>query len=459
MISARRYRLFFTWSVLAALFSIPFSIKKFLFAFFSYPSEFSSAFFYLTDALVSLSFAGFIAFQGKKKLEKAEIALFGAFLFFSAYSLTASGSAPFGVYSLARLAFAMLFGTIIAFAVREKAVSLKYACIALSASAMVQASIGVLQFFFGRALGLRLLGETSFWEEMGHFTVGGVEYLRGYGTMSHANILAAFLGIGILAFLGWWLSVYRNAGIVRKFIFGSGFSLLFLGITVTFSRSGWISLAAALSFVFIILFMAGKKPAYRNTDAREDFFSAVTPVVLAAAIVFISMQWVIAPRAHLSATEPSVSLRALYNDIGITMFMEKPLGIGIGNQLPHALTNGIFSSFGIVRQADFQPIHNLYLIVAVELGAQGIVMFTTLLGCAAVTALLVLRRSPEHVAPAAMLFFMLVFGLFDHFFWTLEAGRLMFWSVLGIVMGISHSPMQVGPHRSMDRTLASEAGN
>ena len=438
-------RAFFRWAALAALFFIPFGAKKFLYAFWGRPAELSSAFFYLTDALVALALAGFLMFPGKGKADehKAEKALFGAFLFFSAYSLLAAGNLPLGAYSLFRLMFAMLFGMMLAFALREKAVPLRDVYIALSASAGVQAVIGALQFLRGRGTGLRLLGEPVFDGGVARVAVGGVEYLRAYGTMAHANILAAFLGIGALALFRWWMARASRAGMKEKVFFGAGFFVLFYGVTVTFSRSGWLALSAALVFALAALLFS----------KRREFFRIVTPVAVAAAITAVAMQWAILPRAYLSATEPSVALRALYNDIGITMFMEEPFGVGIGNGLSRALEKNMFAAFGIVRPSDFQPIHNIYLIVAVELGAQGIVMLLALLGCAAAVAVMRMKRSAESIVPAAMLVFVLVFGLFDHFFWTLESGRLMFWGVLGIVMGISR------PRGITDRTPPSEGGD
>ena len=35
-----------------------------------------------------------------------------------------------------------------------------------------------------------------------------------------------------------------------------------------------------------------------------------------------------------------------------------------------------------------------------------------------------------------MILSLLGFGLFDHFLWTLQPGRLMLWLILGIILGI-----------------------
>ena len=52
------------------------------------------------------------------------------------------------------------------------------------------------------------------------------------------------------------------------------------------------------------------------------------------------------------------------------------------------------------------------------------------------------KLSIENFIPKIMLLSLLIFGMFDHFLWTIEPGRLMFWIVLGIVMGACGSSQE-----------------
>ncbi len=449
---------FLRFAVLAAVFSIPVGTKKFLFTFWGSPSEISSAFLYGTDILVVLAiFCFFFKVRQERtnrtfRTSRTLQTFFGIFLGFTLVSLFFAGDAFLGGYFLFKLVLAVLFALVLTGTLRKGVVSPREVFLAFFASAAVQSLIGILQFALGQSVGLRLLGESVIgkgMEGVGRVVIQGTEFLRAYGTMPHSNILAAFLGLGSLALFALWLNSYSRAGNTAKFFFGAGFYMIFFGVVITFSRSGWIALAAAFAFTFAALFMT--RPAC--VGRRKEFFEIITPVVIAAALVFVSMQWAIAPRAHLSASEPSVGLRVLYNNIGVAMLAERPFGVGIGNQLPQAIRENIFREFGIMREGDFQPIHNLYLLIAVELGIQGLLVFLVLFGNVFIGTLRQIKHRNEIIIPAAMMVFVAVFGLFDHFFWTLEAGRLMFWGVLGIVMGISR------PRGITDRTPPSEGGD
>ncbi len=87
----------------------------------------------------------------------------------------------------------------------------------------------------------------------------------------------------------------------------------------------------------------------------------------------------------------------------------------------------------------WQPIHNIYLLMASETGILGLIVFLIF-----ITKLLIAKvkfilknKNSEILAVVMMFFSLLGFGLFDHFLWTLQPGRLMLWLVLGIMLGTS----------------------
>ena len=102
---------------------------------------------------------------------------------------------------------------------------------------------------------------------------------------------------------------------------------------------------------------------------------------------------------------------------------------------------------------EFQPTHNLYILIAAEIGTLGLAAFL------AFVLFLVISNwqsvigkfsgSLEIITNYQLLISILLFGLFDHFSWDLWQGQLMLWVILGILMGIS-------AHSSMDRVCPSE---
>jgi O-antigen ligase len=408
------------YGALLALFLIPFGTKKFVFQFFGgSPTELNAAFIFLS----TLAAACFIACLPQSSFRIFPRTLL-AFVALAALSAGFSTVPLFSAFRLLELCVAVFFGFGIAYALREKIISVSDAARAIAYSACIQAFVVFAQFYSQASLGLRSLGESVIpfgkTEGVARVALEGTALLRGYGTMAHANIAAAWMGLGVICLL--FLFIYEGRSALSASIHAAaGLFLLFTGMVLTFSRSGWVSVACAiLAFLAVLFFTFPKKDAVR----------AVLLCALAASAVFFPLRWAIFPRAHLSSGEPSVNLRVLYNSIGIEVMREKPFGTGMADEPRYAETRGLFEKFGIRNPLDFQPVHNLYLLIGTELGVAGLLLLLFFLGS--------LFRSVGGIAPElralsiSLFAFVAVFALFDHFFWTLEAGRLMFWGALGI---------------------------
>ena len=144
--------------------------------------------------------------------------------------------------------------------------------------------------------------------------------------------------------------------------------------------------------------------------------------------------WAISPRAHFSATEGPVSDRWNYNKIGLELIVSNPLGVGVGNQLFHTYSTNLFGKYDVNSLGQWQPIHNLYLIMGSEVGILGLLSFL-----AFVISLIWQNRKSEIRISAIMLLALLMSGLFDHFLWDLQLGRLMLWVTIGILLGVTQN--------------------
>ena len=125
---------------------------------------------------------------------------------------------------------------------------------------------------------------------------------------------------------------------------------------------------------------------------------------------------------------------------GFELIKKNPFGVGLGNQVIYSVKNNIYQNSGMVRPWEWQPIHNIYLLMASEIGIFGFLAFSFfILNLFGINQYLskdfgsVLNL--ENYIPKIMLLALLAFGLVDHFLWTLEPGRLMLWVVVGVVMG------------------------
>lgn len=425
--------------VLAFVFVIPFGTKKFLFSIPSpfenfYTSEYTAAFLFGVDLLVAtLVVAGLILFLRKFPAalsgEKKIFIPLSAFFVISAISAAFAGYPLSAWYAFLRLALAIAAGLTVCFALRAGIVTVRNLFAVLAASAVFQSMIAFLQFAFQKNVGLWFLGETA---ALGPATPGiaaitadGVQYLRAYGTLPHANILAGFLTLGLLALIYFF---FTTENLKWRALAVGGMVMVEAGLLLTFSRSGWIVAACG---ILAALAVGLANPIYRRRAAMLAF-----SIFLSLALLVGILYSFVASRAALSASEGPVLDRWRYNEMGVALVAARPEGVGIGNQLFYSYNRGLFDGYNLSARGQWQPIHNLYLLMASEIGILGLFAFLAFLWNIGISNLFRISNLEFRIS-LTMLVALLGFGLFDHFLWDLNAGRLMLWITLGIVLGLS----------------------
>ncbi len=104
-------------------------------------------------------------------------------------------------------------------------------------------------------------------------------------------------------------------------------------------------------------------------------------------------------------------------------------GVGSGNFVNWLMVKDPNLSRGL-----YQPVHNIYLLIYSEMGILGISAF--ILFFVFLIKDFVLRTRMKNLYNYSFLLVFLSFlfvGLFDHFLWTLQQGRLMFWLVMSLL--------------------------
>ena len=446
------------WGTLLFLLALPLGTKKFLFSFGtpfsnSYTSEYDSAFLFGTDilliGLLLLSGRGFFA-QLKEwfRQYKRPAVFLILFLVLSLFSVLLAGYGYFAVYSFGRLALGVLAALMIGAALKSDIIRFREVAAAISLAAVFEAVLGFLQFILQKSVGLWFLGETVFGPGtpgIARITVDGVGFARAYGTMPHANILAGFLTLGLLALFYLFL---REERLNFKYSEVAGIFVILAGLFLTFSRSGWITVAVA-TVLFIIWELLADK------ERRIKVVYLISVLLASCVLLFVILGWAISSRAHFSADEGPVRDRWSYDKIGVELILSHPLGVGIGNELFYAYQKkGLFENYGLNSPGQWQPIHNLYLMVSSETGIVGLIGFLAFIASLILLAIRSLglgpppqwRRYEERSEEddeggniritTIMLAALLLFGLFDHFLWDLQLGRLMLWVVIGILLGV-----------------------
>lgn len=325
------------------------------------------------------------------------------------------------------------------------------------ASAVIQAGLSLWQFLNQTALANKWLGLASHDPSvLGTFVIeaDGSRFLRAYGSLPHPNMLAAWLALAILLLFGLYFDLYRRIyqWFIRlqpehqKFFWKkagrqlTGFSFeivwyltalicLTLGLLLTFSRSAWLGLAVALAVLTIMI--------VAKSDQKKFLVLAKLGVVMT---LVVGVTFVIFPKPFFSRFQPenrlekiSVESRLNHQEQAFKLFKEYwVVGAGLGNYT-QALHDKITPN---LKTWEYQPVHNLFLLVPAELSVFGLVIFLFVLVEVGWAVLQYLRRQRvldrwKGIFVAAVVF-VATTAVVDHFWWTLAFGVWTWWLVFGL---------------------------
>lgn len=298
--------------------------------------------------------------------------------------------------------------------------------------ASLEALAALSQFAFQHSVGLQILGETvanPTLPGIAKISLGAERVIRAYGTFSHPNVLAAFLGVSMLWLTGWYLNK-RPRSSAGEILFWATLALLLAGLLVTFSRTAIILTLLALLGLLIWQWLHGR-PKADNFERKR--LLGIAGVVLIGCLGFTALFFpLVSQRAAFSADDQAVALRLYYLKVAAVMVENRPLlGVGTGNFVP-ALRQ--YADPRLPAWA-FQPVHNLYALIVAEAGLPALISFLAIIGLvmwqwrrAALARAQPLKRA--FLIAAGIL---ILASLLDHYAWTTGAGRYLWWLVLGVI--------------------------
>jgi len=325
----------------------------------------------------------------------------------------------------------------------------------LVAATLFQAVLGIIQYLLQRSVGLKILGEVDLSptiQNVAKIDVLGVKLIRAYGTMPHANLLGGFLFIGLVFTALFILILALDKGIAANVVrLGQKktlqiaaviLCLLYLGFILSFSRSAYLALLTAplifvLSLIFIkreYIFKAGKviKLFWRK---YKKLSIALILFLVIATLAFIPN---ITSKTSLSgqADDYSIQGRMWYTELAYSMIRDNP-DFGVGPGL-FSFQIGDYVNLGdTVEWWQYQPVHNVFLLIGAELGITCMLLFAVFLGWIIALAFIALKKREglnKLLLSASLiaLFGLIIIMQFDHYLWTLQQGSLLFWLILGM---------------------------
>lgn len=278
----------------------------------------------------------------------------------------------------------------------------------------MHALIGIAQGLNGHALGIP--GEKALpidhpWAPI--IETGNMVWLRAYGMTINPNVLGGFLVVGLLLSLP----------LLNRMLFCVLWCVLWAGLLATFSRSAWLSVALLMP---VAVFWLIQQRPYLRRPLLIATGAAVCIILVGGS--YLSAQIVTRFTPTLSEIElGSLTGRIELAKVAVGAIAERPVsGVGASN-FPIAV---LAAHRGL--QADHA--HNVPLQLSAELGVLGGALWLWLL----VLALAMLLHSWRHLNEWTMvaLCAWLALGsisLFDGYAWSLQAGRLLTITLLGLI--------------------------
>lgn len=236
----------------------------------------------------------------------------------------------------------------------------------------------------------------------------GARWLRAYATLPHPNILAGFALMLLAPVVEQYLVTGRRGWLVLT-------GLGWLTEWLTFSRAGWLGAGA------LLLALLWQK------DRRRVSALWVMALLPLAMLIGLMGPYFLA-RASLGAAPPleqrSLNERLGLLQVGLTLAAQHPLlGVGAGNfviALDPIRPDGV----------PWEPVHNLWLLIAAETGLPGLAAAAALTFAVGQAAW---RGRAGSVWPAALLGVALV-ALVDHFWWSLPPARVLLIGALALLV-------------------------
>ncbi len=271
----------------------------------------------------------------------------------------------------------------------------------------------------------------------------GARWLRGYGTFPHPNILGGFLCLTVPLVAGGYRCLPWRS--LRAWVMLAALALGLLALLLSFSRAAWLGmLAGALwaSWLFWLRRRAARRASAPDTPAirqHNGWHSKTGRAWMRPALlgllgvgVMVSLVATFGPvlQSRLLLDKAALEQRSVDERLALlqasALFLSKYpwLGVGAGNmpfvELSYPPTSAIQ-----------QPVHNVPLLVGVETGIFGLLLW--LVGPLCILWAAWRRRfqlSTIGLAASAAIVALLVSAQLDHYLWSSTTGRLMFWLAL-----------------------------
>lgn len=400
----------------------PFQIQTLIFksdAFSGQFNMFSSVFLNLSEIVLWLAlffYALHLVFGGKIKNKILNVQNFAVVLYFAAGVLSVFWAMDKMLSLILLLKSLELL--IVYFLLSERILPKKTILQYLMIGGLIQVMIGLGQYIKQGSLGLNFLGEPNLDASVlnvAKINLAGEKLMRAYGTFPHANVFGGYLVLllGVLCIDIKKENLHKKIPLIIAFL---------LGLLISFSRTAWL---AGLGFLIILFSQQSVKINWK--------YLILGAVMLIFILVLFNLHTVILARIT-DLSGDAYAERALFADIGQKVFLQNPMGIGLGN---FASRMASFSSSPLQPWL-FQPVHNIFMLTFIEQGIIGGLFFIGLFIASARLCFSAMKRllkteKYQWKVWLACLFMLVILGMFDHYLYTIWSGQVNLFVLFALI--------------------------
>jgi len=376
---------------------------------------------------------------------------------------------------------------------------------------LFQSIIGIIHFIDQHSIGLFWLKESIISPDIAgvaKIVINGQKYIRAYGLFPHPNILGGFLLFSIIITLMYYrmfhacrvtsnCSTPAPFNVPRGTILNSLILVQSIAFFLTFSKSAILGLTISLFYMYIAPHLVSATKMFHpiklqnvphgtigsNGAGVEHFKSLDSKMSLnnikhdrnlrIALLIFliIILTFYLSWTTVDSMIRNSIEQRIIYLNVSRGTILANPvLGIGMGQFVPN-----MQKYTANLELWQFQPVHNVFLLIWSELGIVGLGFFTYWMykmfhmkhktlsplqgeGWDEVNKVTsetndrevansdksILQNKSNSLSSGitlryfkAILLGFIFIMLFDHYFWDIQQGNIMLWMTMGFIAGLN----------------------
>ncbi|MEK7680671.1 MAG: O-antigen ligase family protein [Patescibacteria group bacterium] len=291
---------------------------------------------------------------------------------------------------------------------------------ALWAGGVIQGGLAIWQFFSQKVVAFKWLGLAEHkGEQLGASVVefGDERWLRAYGAFGSPNTLGIFLAVIFVLGTILYLKIENKK---YKIALLAGNIFVVIGLILSFSRGAW--LAASIGMISLIIIHAREKEVLRKVLKQSVYYAFVGLALVIILFPLFTARFNTQNRLEKISVMERVAQTQVWMDV-----FEKNFIFGLG---PGTYTLELSEHYPNIPAWRYQPMHNIYMLAAVEIGIFAFIFL----------ALIVYKLAKliyiHNRAFFSLIIVVLVAGLFDHPLWSLYTGIMIWWITCGLSLAM-----------------------